>query len=150
MMTNQATDKRREVIDADEGLTLKVTPAHVKRAKCGDPGQCVVAQALRDHFGPMVDGFQVGSNITKVYSGDRIIRYSTPGKLARSLRLFDRTRQWHLPPGEYTLKPLAVSYRRGARWEKMRRTGTRPQDKFRGTPMAPTRRALTVRQLRAD
>ena len=149
-MVNQTTDKRRKVIDADQALTLKITGAHVKRAKCGDARMCVIAQALQDHFGPMVDGFQVGSNITKVYSGDRIIRYSTPGKLARSLRLFDQTRQWHLPPGEYTLKPLAASYRRGARWEKMWRTGSRPQDKFRGTPVAPTRRALTVRQLRAN
>ena len=142
------TDKRYETVDADHALTLTITQLHVDRAICKDGGQCVIAQALFDHFGPHVDGFSVGSNITKIYNGTRCVRYSTPSKLAKSLRLYDETKHWSLPPGQYTLLPLAKSYRRGARWDKIKHSGGK-QDKFRGTVKAPTRHAMTVCQIRA-
>jgi hypothetical protein len=134
--------------DANVPLTITITPEHVARAKCNDPAQCVVAQALMDHFGGMVDGFECGSNITKIYSigGKICTRYSTGSALRRSLVNFDKTKKWDLPPGVYQLNPLANCYRREARWHKKKNSGG-VRSVFNAKRQAPTRHAATVCQI---
>lgn len=142
-------DLRPIVKDSDEHFTITITEEHVRRATCQDPGNCVIAQALKDHFRPLTFEFQVGSNITKIHAGNVIIRFSTPGKLAKALVLFDKTKKWHLPPGQYTLLPLAKSYRRGARWNKLKPKAKRSggkQDAWAGYTV-PSRRTKSVTQL---
>jgi len=136
------------MIEANKPLYIEVTPEHVLNAKPCNGGECVIAQALMAHFGGMVDGFRVGSNITKVFSigGKTCTRYSTSGPLADALRQFDRTGQWGLKPGMYTLLPLAKSYRRAARFDKMKHSGG-TKSVFSGTKAKPTRHAETVCQI---
>jgi hypothetical protein len=136
------------LIDSLASLFITITPEHVKKAKCKDPTQCVVAQALMAHFNGLLDGFVVGSNITKIFSigGKTCVRYSTSGALARSLKHFDETQQWNLPPGVYELKPLAASYRREARFNKMKHSGG-TKSVFNAGRVAPTRFAPTVCQI---
>lgn len=140
-----STDERKVMVDAKEALTLTITQKHIDRAKCSDPGECVIAQALESHCAGLSDGFQVGSNITKIIVGKKIVRYRTPSKLANALRTFDVTGDWHLPPGQYTLLPFV---RPANRWHKARRHGGK-QDVFRDRISAPTRRTLSCATLRA-
>ena len=140
------THEQRTVKNATHPLTLFISPAHEERAKCKDPAQCVIAQALADSpLGEVCEGFQVGARCTKVITSDLIVRYRTPYKLANALRTFDLTGEWGLPPGEYTLMPYDGGKRR---WEKARRKGGK-QDIFHGRRSVPTRRALTVNELKA-
>jgi len=139
------------IIESDDHLALVITDAHVKAAKCGDPAKCVVAQALHAHYGAMADGFEIGTNISKVYSeaSKRIVRFATSAPLARSIKVFDETGQWHLPPGTYYLRPLPKSYRREARWLAKRDNRDNPgvQSTFKGTKKAPTRHAPNICQM---
>ena len=132
------------IIDATAPLYFTINGDDPKNVVCGDPGKCVVAVALK-RSQVFAEGFQVGSNITKIYSdgGKKIIRYSTPSKLAHALRTFDKTGQWGLEPGTYILLPLSKSYRRRNRWSEMRHSGG-IQSTYRGTPVAPTRHAESV------
>jgi hypothetical protein len=139
--------QKRQIIDANTPLSLHITEEHHKKAKCGDPGQCVIAQALYDHFGPAVDGFQVGGSITRIRMDTRIIRYSTGAKLRKALIGFDKTGKWNLPPGWYTLRPLDKAYRRGSRWDKKKKSGGK-RSVYKGQSV-PTRKALTACQLAA-
>lgn len=134
--------------DSNVSLSIQITEEHVKKAVCKDPTQCVVAQALKQHFSGMLDGFIVGSNITKIFSigGKTCVRYSTSGPLARSLKAFDETGLWNLTPGIYELKPLAQSYRRAARFDKMKHSGG-TKSLFNNGKRAPTRYAPTICQL---
>src|SRR4051812_41236665 len=106
---------RRKLEDAKKPLTFKINHKHVALAKCGDPNNCVVAQAINDALGDYFDGVEVGSSVTKVYSPDKVLRYATPNKLKRAIPHFDKTKQWDLPPGEYSLLPPPKSMRQGAR-----------------------------------
>jgi hypothetical protein len=134
--------------DSNESLLFTITPEHVKKAKCKDPAQCVVAQALNSHFNGLLDGFIVGSRLTKIFSigGKTCVRYSTSGALARSLKAFDETGHWSLKPGVYELKPLAPSYRREHRFGKIKHSGG-VKSVFNAGRVAPTRNAPTVCQI---
>lgn len=138
---------RREIKDAKKPLTFKISPKHVVVAKCGDPNNCVVAQAINDALGDYFDGVEVGSSVTKVFSPGKVVRYATPNKLKRAIPHFDITKQWDLPPGEYSLLPPPASMRIGARpnrWKKksVKKT-TAGRDMFKG-------RALPTRRVRKD
>ena len=135
--------KNRVWEDAKKPFTFVITPGHVENAKCGRPDECVVAQALLDSpLGPLLEGAEVGMVATKVYTGERVLRFNTPNKLRRAIPVFDITGYWQLPPGEYTLLPYK---KRPRRWEKAKRRGG-VQDIFRGRAM-PSRRVLKINQL---
>jgi hypothetical protein len=113
---------------ANEALELKITEEHVKVALCGHKELCVVAQALRDHFTGFVTDFQVGTNVVNLISvpTKTILRFSTSGALAQSIRVWDATKQWKLPPGVYRLLRLSNTYRKSAqnnRWHKKKKDG---------------------------
>ena len=138
------SDQRRKLYNADRPMTLTITQEHIDSAKPRCPSTCVVAQALRaSPLGGFFDGFQVGASCTKIYTKGVIWRYKTPYKLSNALKLFDKTKKWYLPPGEYTLLPYKGAQRR---WETARRQGGR-QDKFRGVISAPTRFVTSVTTL---
>ncbi len=135
--------KRRFAKDATKSLTFKITSAHCEIAKCGDPNQCVVAQAMLDAFGDMLEGVEVGTTITKIYFPGQEIRYSTSSKLRRAIPIFDKTGQWMLPEGEYTLLPPSKSNKLGARpsrWKRVSKKKSKPgRDMFKSRAI-PTRR----------
>lgn len=108
------TTSNKKVRDATRPLAFKITKKHVKDAKCGDPEQCVIAQAIRDALPDHVAEIHVGAMVTKVvdYNGN-VIRYATPPKLHDALHGFDLNRGWKLPDGDYRLNPLPPSKRLG-------------------------------------
>jgi hypothetical protein len=99
-----------KIVNAQRPITFKVTDAAIKIAKCKDPEHCVIAEALRDHFGDLFEAVHVGSNVTKVFLSDRIIRFSTPGAIKKAIPIFDKTGLWPLEKNK--------TYRLCAFWEK--------------------------------
>lgn len=96
------------VQNAEKALPFIITADHIKKAKCKDPSKCVIAQALDDIpiVGETAEDIQVGTTCTKIRMKTGIvIRYTTPPKLGRAVRHFDETKEWNLPPGNYTLRP---------------------------------------------
>jgi hypothetical protein len=141
----ETTDLRPVAENANQALTLTITEEHIKKAVCKDAGKCVIAQALMaSPLGQLVEGFQIGPSTSKVYTREKIVRYKTPGKLAKALKVFDVTGKWHLPVGQYTLLAPQKGFA-SRRWEKAKRKGGK-QDVFKGRAL-PTRRALSVTQL---
>lgn len=140
-----------KVVDAVKPLTFNVTAVHHAYAKCKDPSNCVIAQAVKDsnigEFG--LENIFVGATITKIRLGDRVIRYRTPAKLRAALIEFDNTGKeitqkdgtkaivggkWNIF-GEVHLTPLTAIDRLGARssrWKKkpVKKTG-RPRVNFK-------------------
>lgn len=142
---------KRVVINANTPLVIEINQEHVQKAKCKDPAFCVIAQALRDHFGEAVDGFQVGSSLTKIKMDTKLIRYSTGSKLRKALIAFDKTGKWNLPPGRYSLNPVTSGYidpdkknRLHTIKKKHKGLSTRKRGRKNYTP---SRKALTVYQL---
>jgi hypothetical protein len=139
-----------KVVDAKKPLIFKITKAHHKAAKCKDPSQCVVAQAIQDTLGEHFDRIEIGTNITKVFTPTKVIRYSTPSVLSRQIPVFDETGRWDLPfDQEYRLAPVHASHRldRPSRWDKKveRPPGAKkPADRFRGRKL-PTRKVSRAR-----
>lgn len=139
------SNKQRVVKDATRSITVRITPQHVRLAKCGDPAECVIAQALTAALGDMLEGVQVGSTIIKVYVPGKVLRYTTPAAVRRAIPVFDKTGQWSLPPGEYTLSVPSTTAKLGGRpnrWAK-HRTGTNKsgRDMFRARNL-PTRQVM--------
>ncbi len=149
VMPKASHDLRGKVINASRPLTLIITLLHVQRAECGNPAECVIAQALSDHYGEFLASFQVGSHCTKIMAGGKIIRYATPTRLSKSLRLFDKTGKWELPPGQYTLLPYTGGKYRWDKKKKKKDAIGGKQDVFRGHPAVPTRRVKTATQMLA-
>lgn len=97
---------QRVVVNATKDLDFKIGETHVALAGCGDPTKCVVAQALWDCLGDFFQGLQVGSNVTKIITSDKVIRYKTPAPIRKAIPFYDKTGKWDLPAGEYTLLPF--------------------------------------------
>jgi hypothetical protein len=144
---NKKNDKRRTLKNAVHPLTITITQKHVERAKCESEGECVIAQALADQYPDHVVFFSVGATCTKIVSPSQILRYTTPNRLKNSLQLFDKTKHWDLPPGQYTLLPYTGAKYRWDKKKKKKDAVGGKQDVFRGHPAVPTRRVTTVRQL---
>lgn len=101
----------------NQKLTLHIVSDDAKKAKCKDPAQCVVAQAIRRTIGSALDFVEVGPVITKigVSNGSLMYRLNTPASLRHALIHFDEHKTWHLPEGFYTLHPVSPSCRLGVR-----------------------------------
>lgn len=143
----------RTAVDAAGALPFVIENKHIVTGRCGKPGECVVAQALNDALGGMLDGAEVGASIIKVYVGGpdgKCFRYATPARIARQIPVFDKTGQWDLPPGEYTLHPPSPTARLGgrpSRWNRKSKKKTkRGRDMFQGRAL-PTRRVMRVETL---
>lgn len=140
-----STDKRRTPKDATIPVTCKITRAHVAVAKCGKPADCVVAQALRATFGDLLQAAEVGTSITKIITPTEIIRYGTPAILRSAIRTYDKTGNWNLGVGEFTLLVPAPTSKLGGRpnrWDKHRHTVKRSgRDMFKARAL-PTRRVI--------
>ena len=147
---SQLQQKQRKVIDATRPITVKITQSHQAIASCGNPAKCVVAQALNDAYGDVFDGAQVGTTVTKVFTSDKVLRYATPHQFKRAIPVFDKTGEWGLPEGEYTLRPLSPTSRMGARgnrWGTYRHPKRRSgRDMFGARPLR-TRRVQRVEVL---
>lgn len=92
--------------DAVRPLTFEITEKHVAATECGNPEECVIAQAITEHCGDMFERIEVGATVTKLYRCDnKVIRYITTARLRRALIHWDKTGFWLLPPGKYRLNP---------------------------------------------
>lgn len=133
---------KRKLFNAKTAITIRIKVEHIQRAKCGDPGQCVMAQGFLDQFGELLEGVEVGMTCTKVYTSDKVMRYATPYKVGRALPVWDKLKKWELPLGEYTFGPYV---KRPRRWEQAKRQGG-VQDIFRGRAL-PSRRVIRAEAL---
>jgi hypothetical protein len=136
-----------KIINAQRPISFEVTDEAIKIAKCKDPEHCVIAEALREHFGDLFEAVHVGSNVTKVFLSDRIIRFSTPKAIKKAIPIFDRTGRWPLEKDEtYTLYAFhgPSSDRRKKPSGKSRKSGF--QGKHRAVRSRPTScvRAVTA------
>lgn len=138
----------RVVEDAIFPMYFTITSAHVRKALCKDPANCVIAQAVRAKYGFQIVGVLVGPSITKVFMKDKVLRFKTPAILARALKNFDRTELWDLPPGEYVLHVPKGGDRIGgreSRWVKHRKgTSGKGRTVFQGRNL-PTRHITGLR-----
>lgn len=106
---------------AQRPLKFTITKAHVEVATCGDPGYCVVAQALRDRFFHENLTLSVGPHTVKIVAGDVLYKYSTSEKLRAAILAYDATKDspagpsWDLSPGEYQLN----KYEGRMGWKKL-------------------------------
>lgn len=66
--------KRFRTKDATKPLKFGIIEKHICEASPGDPGNCVVACAVRDALGDMFDSIEVGAHVTKVYVNNQCIR----------------------------------------------------------------------------
>lgn len=105
---------RRNILDANRSLPLIITEEDVKRAKKCDPNFCVIANAMFGTY-PDIENVHVGPSFTKVVRATTITRHMTPPIIKRAIAHFDRTGEWGLPPGTYTLGAVPKSQRLGAR-----------------------------------
>ena len=153
-VTTIGVEKREEglyrVMDSDKPLNFIITPAHHKAALesasggCSCPTECVIAQALDQAIPGGFSKVEVGARITKITceATMTIVRYSTPAVLKSALQLFDKTKQWDLPPGTYKLYPLDKSLRmdtKRSRWHTKKKEKTGVKSSFRCRAI-PTRR----------
>lgn len=124
-VTKVLRDKEGRVVeDAVFPLNFTITAAHVRKALCKDPANCVIAQAVRAQYGFQFEMILVGASIIKVYMKGKVIRFATPKNLREALRRFDRTKLWDLPAGTYTIHPPTKTARLGGRpnrWKKHRK-----------------------------
>lgn len=101
--------QRYRLVLAEQPLKFVITRLHVKLATCGDPGLCVVAQALKDRFFHDNLAVSIGPHTVKIIAGDVLYKYSTSERLRQAILAYDTTRDdptgphWNLPPGEYQL-----------------------------------------------
>ena len=109
-------------IDATEDLTISIKEKHVRRAKCRDKNNCVIAQALKDGL-PMVSAVEVGPSITKVTIDRFECRFRTPSALRRALNHYDDTGKWILAVGDYVLRAPTGMDKMGGRTGQPRGNG---------------------------
>jgi hypothetical protein len=132
-------------VDATDPLPFVITTEHIKNAKCKDPTKCVIAQALGARFGQFFLGMEVGMTITKIQTPGMVTRFATPSKLRRQMLVFDKTGQWDLPPGEYTLLPPTGTKKLGGnnRWQHKKKERTGVQSKYKARAL-PSRRVTRI------
>ena len=89
--------------DADNGLNIIISKKHIKDGKKNDESKCVLALALAESQGDML-ACSAGPSVTKIlYGSHKVLRYKTSGKLSRAVKEFDKTGEWNLKPGIYSL-----------------------------------------------
>jgi hypothetical protein len=135
--------KLRKTVDATESLMFVIGAVHVANAICSDTNNCVVAQAVESAVGKEAD-VEVGATVVKVYTDDKVHRYTTPLRLRKAIKHYDQTGKWSLPVGTYKLNPPSPTTRLGARssrWSRVHKKKTKAgRDVFKGRAL-PTRRA---------
>lgn len=123
------------------------------QAKCYAKNECVIAVVLSKAI-PGIDGVEVSGSLVKIVlmGSNKIYRYQTTSKLRNALVAFDKTGEWDLPDGTYTLRvPTSTRKLRSQseRWEEWRqklkgkkkpsKTAKKPIGVFKGRAV-PTRR----------
>lgn len=98
-------------------LVMGIFKADVKQAAghCGDPTKCVIAQSLKATFGPLTGGMidcNIGTTIAeiKLHAIKTVLRYKVPPVLSKALAHWDKTGDWGLQEGSYSLEPISDSY----------------------------------------
>jgi hypothetical protein len=105
-------DSIMQAKDATSSISFQITPKHIRAAKCKNPRECVIAQALRQALPDYLAEIIVGASITKMVMMDgTVLRYYTPENLRAALKSFDKRGIWNLPTGVYKLRVPPPSLR---------------------------------------
>lgn len=95
----------RKTILSPVGLAFEIRQCHIDTAVPGDKDNCVIVRALEDRFGPIIEKAVIGSNVSKIYTPGQITKFRTPSAIKKAIPVFDATKKWELPVGEYELLP---------------------------------------------
>ncbi len=99
-----------KVLNAERPLRFSIKMIHILRATQLLGKSCVVAQALKDHR-DIVDVY-IGSAVCQVeFKDGTILKYKTSKVLSIGLNHWDKSGDWKLPEGEYTLEVIPQSQR---------------------------------------
>jgi hypothetical protein len=97
----------KPVVDADEPVTVHITPEDCARGSKKDPEKCAVALALRRIT--ECDESRVHLGCTYLRFGNKWLRYATPPSLKAEIISFDRGGGFY--PGDFRLHPMPAALR---------------------------------------
>lgn len=98
---------RIPVVDADEPVTVHITPEDCARGSKKDPEKCAAALALKRVTA--CDETRVHLGCTYLRFGKKWVRYATPPSLKAEIISFDRGGGFY--PGDFRLHPMPPSLR---------------------------------------
>lgn len=116
----------REVIDASERVTIKVTSEDCSSGISADGMHCALANAAC-HNG--FDEAVIMRSMSYLRKGLKVYRYKTPASVAREITAFDRGADF--APGTYHLAPVSPTNRMG---HHVRKSGNGKSKSKRVTP----------------
>jgi hypothetical protein len=125
------------VVDADEDMTLTVTPSDVAGSKKADPADCAAARSLKRTLHAEARVYLTRTYI-KTEDGKAWVRFLTPMSVGREIVSFDRGSQFEC--GTYVVKAPVSTQRLGA-WRGKK--NTRPVES--GRKMTPRHTTVAVR-----
>jgi hypothetical protein len=136
--------------DATKPLIFIISKDNIEAGECKNPNECVIAKAIQKTLGDFCDQIEVGCSITKLITGNTVVRYATPNNLRKAVKSFDLTGEWSLPPGEFKLLPPSKTAKLGARpsrWHRVHVKKTQAgRDAFQGRAL-PTRKVSRAKNI---
>lgn len=77
------------LVDATEGLTVKLKNIDRIDAEMRNPGNCVVSKAVQRHLGDDVVGVRIGARMAYVNYGDHVKRFVVSCETSDMIRAYD-------------------------------------------------------------
>jgi len=93
------------ILDAVEGVRLRVTEAMCDKATPGDPKNCALALAAKAEMRGLQQ-VQVFTNVAYFEFRDRVERYRNAARTADMIRRFDASDGSEFEPGDYRFLPM--------------------------------------------
>lgn len=109
------------ILDADDGIMLRVTPQMCKDGIRNDPCNCALALAAKAEMRGLRQ-VQVFTHVAYFEFKDRVERFRNSSVTAGMIREFDR-RNGVFVPGDYRFLPMNPAWRHEAKAEKNRTKG---------------------------
>ena len=122
-----------EVVDAERGAKIEVTPLDSRSKGLKNHEECAFAVACKRQM--RLDGVIISRSVAYLVKGKRARRFQLPPSVSREVVSFDRGAGF--APGEYLLSPVEPSRRLGQRQGSNR-------DRASATPMTKKFRHLTA------
>lgn len=95
----------RKVVWATEPYEFEIKQCDVDHAIPGDSDRCVKANAIGRQLGPMVEQVVVHRCVVKIYTPGQVTLFRSEPRIRRATLEFDKTGEFSLPLGRYTLLP---------------------------------------------
>jgi hypothetical protein len=109
-MVQRHFPKVEKIVDADEGVAVKVTKRDSEKGRKKNPDQCALAKACVREL--KADGAIINVAFSYVVTGKTATRYQTSIAVGREITSFDRHQDFE--PGTYLLSKVKPSARLGA------------------------------------